>query len=68
MAVSDLYELLRQAIWDGRWLAIQAIWSAVLTNPWILIVLVAAIAIKGRRGPAGATRWLGMTLWRHSEQ
>lgn len=67
MTAIDLYELLRQAIWDGRWFALVSVWNAALAHPWILILMVGAIMLKGRRTMMRAARWIAATWWHHSQ-
>lgn len=66
MTPIDFYELLRQAVWDARWHALVYYWNAAVANPWILFVIIGAIALKGRRAVIRAIQWVGATWWHHS--
>jgi len=63
---ADLWEQFRDAMWEGRWFALQSLWNAGLQHPWVLVVFGIAVALKGRRALASAARWIGATVWHHA--
>ena len=62
----DYVQQLRDAVWDGRWLALESFGHATLQHPWIIAVVSAALLLKGRRAWLAALRWIGATIWHHA--
>lgn len=59
----DLVQQFHDALWDGRWLALDSFWHAALQHPWIFAVFGVVLLLKGRRAWLAAIRWIGGTVW-----
>lgn len=62
----DFVQQLRDAMWDGRWIALESFWNAALAHRWIFVVFGIALLLKGRRAWLAAGRWIGATVWHHT--
>jgi hypothetical protein len=67
MEWSTMWELMRQARWDGFWLAFDAVIAAANERPWIWAVVVLAVLTAGRRTLFRLTRFIGIGIVRHSD-